>query len=225
MADIETTLKTRTNQDNVFPNIHTANIPDGGVTTNKIANGGVTTSKLENGAVTYVKIADNAVIESKIMNGAVTNAKLAMNSVSTLKIMDGAVTHDKLSSDCVDTDNIQDGATTGVKIATSAIGLSKLNIQSKTLLELYDLSGSSSQFIVNIVKILRSPFSNFIKEASAGPDTVYLPVRVMGIPSGTQSLEFLILNWDYTEEQFSYALGQPSSTLPNIIVTYLDGII
>lgn len=136
MADIETTLKTRTNQDNVFPNIHTANIPDGGVTTAKIANNGVTTAKIADSNVTTAKVADSAV----------TTAKIADSNVTTAKIADGAVTRNKIALGAIGYNQIEDGAISGDKIPDESISGSKLaedsittGCFSTTRISIYDL--------------------------------------------------------------------------------------
>ena len=103
------TLREKDNPANdVYPNIKTQNIPDGGVTTAKINDGAVTTAKINDGAVTTTKINNGAITESKldafsvssakIQSGAITNVKLATSAVSSAKIADGAVTHAKLGN-------------------------------------------------------------------------------------------------------------------------------
>lgn len=173
MADIETTLKTRTNQDNVFPNIHTANIPDGGVTTAKIADN----------AVTRYKIADYAVHGNHIDASAVSEAKIADNAVTARKLASSSVTHDKLALECIDTVNILDGAITSAKIANEgvntiniadgAVSLTEMNVGNVTLKSLYDQAisggGDFTDFVQSIYDIIDdNPFYLFRYNAS-GP--------------------------------------------------------
>ena len=106
MPDIITTLKTTTNQDNVYPNIKTNNIPDSGVTTQKIADNAVTTNKFADNAVTTIKILDGNITTNKIADNAVTTAKIADSAVTTAKIADNNITHQKLGNNSVYGDTI-----------------------------------------------------------------------------------------------------------------------
>lgn len=142
-----TTLKQKTSQEDVFPNIDTQNIPDSGVTTAKIADLAVTTAKIKDSSVTSAKIASNAVDTSQLANQAVTttkiaglsvtSVKLATNSVTTAKIVDSAVTTDKIADYSVTTDKIADYSVTTPKIASGSINGSKL-VAGHYMLQDYD---------------------------------------------------------------------------------------
>lgn len=106
MPDIITTLKTTTNQDNVYPNIKTNNIPDSGVTTQKIADNAISSNKIQDGAITELKLANYCVDENNIINGAVAERCLDSEAVTTSKIADNAVTHQKLGNNSVYGDKI-----------------------------------------------------------------------------------------------------------------------
>lgn len=123
MADIETTLKTRTNQDNVFPNIKSSNIPSGAVTTAKIADGAVTTAKIADGAITNDKIAVGAIYNNNIVDGEVDEDKLAQGSVGTNQLQDGSVTSDKLVDYSVTEDKISDFSVSHNKLKDDNIDL------------------------------------------------------------------------------------------------------
>lgn len=97
MPDIITTLKTTTNQDNVYPNIKTNNIPDSGVTTQKIADNAVTSNKIPDGSITELKLANYCVDENNIINGAVSERCLDSEAVTNSKIAPGAVRGDRIS--------------------------------------------------------------------------------------------------------------------------------
>ena len=52
--------------DNFYPNIKTANIPDGAITNNKIADGAITNNKIADGTISYDKIPDNEITVGKL---------------------------------------------------------------------------------------------------------------------------------------------------------------
>ena len=106
MADIETTLKTRTNQDNVFPNIRSNNIPSGAVTHDKVAVGAIDTNNILDGAVDEDKLAHASVGTNQLVDGSVTIDKMTDGSVGTDQLVSECVTHDKLGPACVWSDNI-----------------------------------------------------------------------------------------------------------------------
>ena len=127
MADIYTTLKTRTNQDNVYPNIKVNNIPDGEIVRAKLANNIINESKL----------ADFSVSSGKLQSGSVTQAKLAMGAVDNLKLADGAVTTTKLADGAVTNAKLSDGAVDSNKLSTNAVNRSKLEERGMDLWGLY----------------------------------------------------------------------------------------
>lgn len=59
MADVITTLIDEISRDEIYPNIKTANIPDGGVITGKLADNSITTIKIIDGAITKDKLDTN----------------------------------------------------------------------------------------------------------------------------------------------------------------------
>ena len=128
MPDIITTLKTTTNQDNVYPNIKTNNIPDSGVTTQKIADNAVTTNK----------ILDNAVTSNKIPNGAITELKLANYCVDENNIINGAVSERCLDNEVVTTSKIGPGAVTHAKLANNSVYGDTIYSDNRTLWSLYE---------------------------------------------------------------------------------------
>ena len=93
-----TTLKTKTTQEDVYPNIQSSNIPNNAVTSAKIVSAAVSSAKIATSAVTDTKIATGAVTETKIATGAVTQTKIADGAVTDTKIATGAVTNDKIVS-------------------------------------------------------------------------------------------------------------------------------
>lgn len=132
------TLREKTNpSNNVYPNIQTQNIPDGGVSTAKIADDAVTTAKIgveevtasniAPNAVTSVKIANNAVTSDKIGTSAVTSTKIASQAVTTAKIASESVNSMKLANGAVTTAKIADGAVTAQKIASGVIAQANTN--------------------------------------------------------------------------------------------------
>lgn len=96
MATKITTLKGKTSGDDIYPNVLTQNIPDGGVTTAKVADSGITAGKIADGAVTTAKIGDGNVTTAKIPDSAITTAKIANSAITTSKIQNGAVIRSKL---------------------------------------------------------------------------------------------------------------------------------
>lgn len=112
-----TTLKTKTTQEDVYPNIQTSNIPDSGVTASKIAPSAVTANKIDSGAVTEAKLSSNSVTSAKIASSAVTSTKLATNAVSETKIANGAVTDAKIAS------------VSGTKVRDDSIEVQKLHLR------------------------------------------------------------------------------------------------
>ena len=150
------TLRKESDNTEVYPNIVTGCIPEGGVTEskiqdeavteNKIKNGAVTpekisgkfeTDRIEDGAITTIKIQNQAITTDKIHNRAVTSAKLGDSSVETQKIQNdavitakiaaGAVVEEKIGSDAVTTSKIKNGAVTAAKIADGTITVSKIS--------------------------------------------------------------------------------------------------
>ena len=91
-----TTLKGKTSGDDIYPNVLTQNIPDGGVTTAKIADSGITAGKIADGAIITTKIGDGNVTTPKIPDYAITTSKLATGAVTNTKIGTSAVTRNKL---------------------------------------------------------------------------------------------------------------------------------
>lgn len=96
-----TTLKTKTTQEDVYPNIDSANIPNdaitapkisaNAVTSGKIASNAVTTTKIATGAVTATKIGDRAVITTALADQCVTGAKIADETINgEAHIMEGS---------------------------------------------------------------------------------------------------------------------------------------
>lgn len=164
MADIETTLKTRTNQDNVFPNIHSANIPSGAVITAKIADGAVTTAKIASGAVTNDKIAVGAIYNNNIVDGEIDSEKLAHASVGTNQLQDGSVTIDKLTDDSVGHDQIRD----------NSVGDSNIRKTGGVALTNYRTSfGSWDAFLSDLLDKVKSPLTTFYYEYAVNSSTWY----------------------------------------------------
>ena len=95
--------------DNFYPNIKTANIPDGAISADKIQNRTITGSKIAEGAISTSKIANGAISADKIQNWTITGSKIADGAITGDKIADGSVTNiqigaaeitvDKLDSD------------------------------------------------------------------------------------------------------------------------------
>lgn len=215
MADIETTLKTRTNQDNVFPNIHTANIPDGGVTTAKIADNAVTRYKIADGAVhsnhldassvTEGKISNGAVTESKLATGSVTLAKMGLNCVDTVQIVDGAITSAKIANEGVNTINIADGA----------VSATEMNLGMVTLKSLYDQAisggGDFTDFVQSIYDIIDDNPFYFLRYNASGPG-VYDRGTVQFFSDEPQTFTLTIGGTDHT-------IGDPLSAGDIAILT------
>ncbi|MGD9644024.1 MAG: hypothetical protein AB7V08_15000, partial [Elusimicrobiales bacterium] len=111
---------------NDAPQIGTAGIADGAVTSAKIADGNVTTTKIADANVTTPKIADGAVTTAKIADLNVTTSKLAELSVTSSKIADGNVMTAKIADGAVTTPKIANGAVTAVKIASGNVGTAQL---------------------------------------------------------------------------------------------------
>lgn len=138
MPDVITTLTQKDSGNPVYPNIQTANIPDGAVTTNKLASKAVTATKiatstitatqLASSAVSNAKIASNAVTTAKIADANVTTAKLATGAVTSDKLADGAVTTAKIATGAVGTTQLDDGAVTKAKIGTKAVTIEKIKV-------------------------------------------------------------------------------------------------
>ena len=121
------TLREKANpSNNVYPNIKTQNIPDGGVPTAKIADGSVTTAKIADGAIIAIKLGSGSVTTAKIDSNAVTSGKIATSAVITAKIADGAVTTDKVADANITTAKIADNAITTAKIGDGEITIAKL---------------------------------------------------------------------------------------------------
>lgn len=109
MATKITTLKGKTSGDDVYPNVLTQNIPDGGVTTAKIADSSITSGKVADGAITTTKIGDGNVTTAKIPDSAITTAKIADDAVTTAKVGTGAITNTKIADDSITKPKIRDG--------------------------------------------------------------------------------------------------------------------
>lgn len=137
-----TTLKTKTTQEDVYPNIQTSNIPDSGVTSAKIAPSAISASKIGSGAVTEVKIGGSAVTTTKIAPGAVTETKIANNAVTEAKIASGAVTDAKIDS------------VNGTKIYTDSIQAQKLQLRRFTLDKDYD--GGFNALLTTLQRIFKN---------------------------------------------------------------------
>ena len=224
MADIETTLKTRTNQDNVFPNIHTANIPDGGVTTPKIADHAVTGLKIANQSITNAKLADSGV----------TTPKIADSNVTTPKLADGAVTRDKIALGAVDYNQIADGAIFGDKIPDESISGSKLAEDSIDIgcfstnrISLYDLieNYGSSEFLNSYAPgLIYEQCSKLGVELNTQSYNVYISVdRVYVLQGQFMSIKYYdpIASADVT---IDYTVNQPTpDSLKRVYVYFIAG--
>ena len=137
-----TTLKTKNTQEDVYPNIQTANIPDEGVTSAKLAPNSVTASKIAATSVTEPKIASNSVTSTKIATSAITSGKLAPNSVTETKIANSAVTDAKISG------------VNGTKIFDDSIQVQKLQLSRFTLDKDYD--GGFNALITTLQRIFKN---------------------------------------------------------------------
>lgn len=224
MADIETTLKTRTNQDNVFPNIHTANIPDGGVTTPKIADH----------AVTGLKIADQSITNTKLADSGVTTPKIADSNVTTPKLADGSVTKDKIALGAVGYNQIEDGIIFGDKIPDESISGSKLAEDSVSIgcfstnrVSLYDLieEYGSSDFLNSYAPgLITEQCTRLGVEWETGGNTVYVSIdRIHVIQGQSLSIKYHdpIASADVT---LDYTLNAPTPTsLKQVYVYFIAG--
>lgn len=93
-----------------------AELVDGGVSTEKLAANAVDDTKLADNAVTSGKIASSAVTTEKIAEGAVDNTKLASSAVKEENIEDGAVSASKLAENSVTATAIEDGVISEAKL-------------------------------------------------------------------------------------------------------------
>ena len=218
MADIYTTLKTRTNQDNVYHNIDTANIPTGAVETAKIADGAVTSVKIADGAVTSVKIADGAVTSAKIANGAVDSAQIAIEAIS----------HEKLEFNSVNDDNIVDGSITNAKIADGAVTSIKFNVYERSLRDIWNTycgGNDFHNFCLAMETIMTSPFVKIYYQDT--PSTYKQTVPVYIEVSRDDMITFHIKDYGvntWTIVTFENGDPFPTTGLENVFVTEIGGV-
>lgn len=224
MADIETTLKTRTNQDNVFPNIHSANIPDGGVTTAKIADHAVTGLKIANQSITNAKLADSGV----------TTPKIADSNVTTPKLADGAVTRDKIALGAIGYNQIEDGAIFGDKIPDESISGSKLaedsidtGCFSTTRISIYDLIetyGSTDFLDYYAPSLVHEQCMRLVAEWDTGSYMVYVNVDYIYVLQG----QYMSIRYhdpiDNADVTIDYPRNAPTPTsLKRVYAYYIAG--
>lgn len=206
MADIETTLKTRTNQDNVFPNIRSGNIPSGAVTTQKIADGAVTAAKIADGAITNDKIAAGAIYNNNIVDGEIDSEKLAYASVGTNQLQDGSVTIDKLVDNSVGHDQLRD----------NSVGDSKIRKTGGVALTNYQVSfGSWEAFLADLMEKVRSPLTTFYYEYAVNSSTWYC-IR-------PRSVWVCTSHSDPTEKGIEFVFDLPDGTTKTVTWTTSQG--
>ena len=215
MADIETTLKTRTNQDNVFPNIRSANIPDGGVTTAKIANEAIDHNKLAEYAVWNGNIRNRTIEANKIAQYAITDNELHGSCVTTNKIADQAVTYEKLGMSSVHDENI----------AEDSVGIRELLIREESLYELASEFGQTVDFINAVALLARHPLAKITKTYTTGGNDYRVPVEIR-VKEGLQ-LDFVYYDYSVSAyATYTYHLNDMvTSVLESFYVMCVGGII
>ena len=91
----------RANGELITDQVHSDDLSEGSVTSDKIGFEAVTESKLAPAAVTEDKLGDDAVTTAKIQEAAITQDKLSENSVSGYQLVSGAVTNEKISDQTI----------------------------------------------------------------------------------------------------------------------------
>ena len=135
MDKFQTLREKNTPTNNVYPNIQTQNIPDGGVTTAKLATGAVSTAKIADDAVSTTKIASQAVTSAKIASQAVTSGKIATGAVITDKIGDSMITRPKLVDGVINASKISDNSITHSKYQSHSIYGDKISQYSGLIID------------------------------------------------------------------------------------------
>lgn len=218
MADIYTTLKTRTNQDDVYPNIRVNNIPNGSIVADKIANGAVTNVKIADGAVTSAKIANGAVDTAQIAPEAISHEKLKFNSVDDDNIADGSIT----------TAKIADGAVTNNKVGDYSLTLVKFNINERSLSDIWNTycgGNDFHNFCLAMETIMTSPFVKIYHQDT--PSTYKQTIPVYIEVSRDDMITFHIKDYGvntWTIVTFENGDPFPTTGLENVFVTEIGGV-
>lgn len=168
MADIYTTLKTRTNQDNVYPNIKLSNIPDGEITGAKLKNGAVDTAQIATEAISHEKLEFNSVDDDNIVDGSITNSKLS----------DGAVTGAKIADETIGNDKLIDEAISGSKLRPISVTAEKVWVNELTIDDIYTglCGGDFIKFTHAMSYVMTLPTIKIAKRYESGGVYYCVPV-------------------------------------------------
>ena len=209
MANNIETLRKESDNTEVYPNIVTGCIPEGGVTESKIHDEAVTENKIKNGAVTPKKISGQFETD-RIEDGAITTIKIRNQAITTDKIYNRAVTSAKLGDLSVETTKIQNDAVTTAKIANRAITVSKISniTQGNTVAtqEYVDEHGGGGTALYNHrVRLL------MLDSGCSNEGTVYFTIILStDSPLGVNSFKELFSE-EYTDR---YDPSDPESEIP-----------
>lgn len=220
MADIETTLKTRTNQDNVFPNIRSNNIPSGAVTTLKIADDAVTNAKIANGAISNGKLADSSITTSKIVDSSVTTSKLADGSVTQAKIAPNAIGYAQIEDGAVFGDKIPDESISGSKLAEDSITMGSFSTDRISLYDLIETQGSTDFLAYYAMELVIGQCVKLCAEWDTGSYTVYVSIdRIYVLQGQFMSIKYYdpITSADVT---IDYTRNAPTPTSLKRVYAY-----
>lgn len=224
MADIETTLKTRDNQDNVFPNIRSSNIPSGAISTDKIADHAVTGLKIANQSITNAKLADSGVTTPKIADLNVTTAKLANESVTRSKIAPNAIGYNQIEDGAIFGDKIPDESISGSKLAEDSVSIGCFSTNRVSLYDLIETYGSSDFLSYYASGLVNEQFARLCAEWDTGSYTVYVSIDYIYVLQGQyMSLRYHdpIANADVT---IDYPVNAPTPTsLKRVYVYFVAG--